>query len=262
MPPTVRPSREMADLGDDAALPKIGQQQPDTAEVEVAPEDRADPLGLFLFDDELLVPADVAERHHAADPQPPALGGADLVADALAGDLALELGKGQQHVEGQPAHGGRGIELLGHRHERDAMGVEQLDQLGEVGQGTGQPVDLVDDDDIDPAVPDVRQQSLQRGALGRAAGIAAVVVAGADQGPAVMGLAADIGFCRLMLGIEGVELLVEPVLGRDPGIDRAADPLGGLAVMPVSPPRLRRPKKRGPDQRVPVMAKAISVRLR
>ena len=106
------------------------------------------------------------------------------------------------------------------------MGVEQLDQLGKVRQRAGQPVDLVDDDNIDPAVPDVGQQSLQRGALGRAAGIAAVVVAGADQGPAVMGLAADIGFRRLVLGVEGVELLVEPVLGRDPGIDRAADPLG------------------------------------
>ena len=79
------------------------------------------------------------------------------------------------------------------------MGVEQLDQLGEVGQGACQPVDLVDHDNIDPAIPDVGQQSLERGALGRAAGIAAVVVAGADQGPAVMGLAADIGFCCLVL---------------------------------------------------------------
>ena len=117
MPPT-RPSiREMADFGDDAALPKVTQEQPDTAEVEVATEDGADPLRLFLLDDELLVPADVAKRYHAADPQPPALGGADLVADPLAGDLALELGKGQQHIEGEPAHGGGGIELLGHRHE-------------------------------------------------------------------------------------------------------------------------------------------------
>ena len=74
------------------------------------------------------------------------------------------------------------------------MGVEQLDELGEVGQGTGEPIDLVDDDNIDPAVADVRQQSLQRGTLGRAAGVAAVIVTSADQGPAVMGLAADISF--------------------------------------------------------------------
>ena len=31
------------------------------------------------------------------------------------------------------------------------MGIEQFDQLGEVGQRTGQAVDLVDDDDIDLA---------------------------------------------------------------------------------------------------------------
>jgi hypothetical protein len=105
------------------------------------------------------------------------------------------------------------------------MGVEQLHQLGEVCQGTGEPVDLVDDDNVDPAVPDISQQSLERGTLGRAAGIAAVIVAGAAQGPAVMGLAADIGFRGLVLGIEGIELLVEPVVGGDPGIDRAADPL-------------------------------------
>jgi hypothetical protein len=40
----------------------------------------ADPLGLFVFDDELLVPADIAKRYHPADPQPPSLGGPDLVA--------------------------------------------------------------------------------------------------------------------------------------------------------------------------------------
>jgi hypothetical protein len=82
-------------------LPKI-TKQPDAAEVEVAPEDGAGPLGLFVFDDELLVPAHIAKRYHPADPQPPALGGADLVADPLTGGLALELGKGQQHIEGEP----------------------------------------------------------------------------------------------------------------------------------------------------------------
>ena len=75
-----------------------------------------------------------------------------------------------------------------------------------------------------------------------------------------MGLTADIGFRCLVLGVEGVELLVEAVLGRDPGIDRTADPLGGFGRHACF--SLRKPKKRGPDQRVPVMAKAISVRLR
>jgi hypothetical protein len=35
--------------------------------------------------------------------QSPALGGGDLVADALGGDLALELGKRKQDIQRQPA---------------------------------------------------------------------------------------------------------------------------------------------------------------
>jgi hypothetical protein len=43
--------------------------------------------------------------------------------------------------------------------QSDAMGVEQFDQLGEVCQRASQPIDLVDHDDIDPAVPDVGQHA-------------------------------------------------------------------------------------------------------
>ena len=35
-----------------------------------------------------------------------------------------ELGKGEQHVEGEPAHAGGGVERLGNRHERYSMLVE------------------------------------------------------------------------------------------------------------------------------------------
>ena len=142
------------------------------------------------------------------------------------------------------------------------VGVEQLHQLGEVGQGTGEPVDLVDHDDVDLPGPDILQEPLQGRAVGRSAGIAAVVIPGAQQGPAVMGLAADIGLGGLMLGVEGVELLVQPIFRRDPGIDGAADPLGGFGGHADLFGRSRRPKKRGPDQRVPVIATATSVRLR
>jgi transposase-like protein len=48
---------------------------------------------------------------------------------------------------------------------RDGMPVEQFDQLGEVRERAGQAVDLVDHDNIDPAIPDVRQQPLQGGTL-------------------------------------------------------------------------------------------------
>src|ERR1700676_3616735 len=57
----------------------------------------------------------IAEGQGASDPQTLALGCRDLVADPLRGDLTLELGKGQKDIERQPAHRGRGIELLGDR---------------------------------------------------------------------------------------------------------------------------------------------------
>ena len=50
-------------------------------------------LGFCLVDDELPVFDVVAERGQAAHPQTLLLGGRDLVADALACDLALKLGK-------------------------------------------------------------------------------------------------------------------------------------------------------------------------
>src|SRR5438876_8533848 len=40
----------------------------------------------------------------AADPEPLALGSRDLVTDAVGGDLPLELGKRQEHIERQSPH--------------------------------------------------------------------------------------------------------------------------------------------------------------
>ncbi len=49
------------------------------------------------------------------------------------------------------------------------MLVEEFDQLGEVGERAGQPVDLVDDDDLDPSGPNGIQQLLESGPLHRPA---------------------------------------------------------------------------------------------
>src|SRR6266550_6930669 len=68
--------------------------------------------GLVSIDDELAVFHVVSERWHAAHPHTLFLGGSDLVAHTLANDLALKLGEGQQHVEREPSHAGRGVELL------------------------------------------------------------------------------------------------------------------------------------------------------
>ena len=61
--------------------------------------------------------------------------------------------------------------------------VEDLDDLGEVGQRAGQPVDLVDHHDVDRARGDVGEQPLQGRALHGAAGDAAIVVAGSARRP-------------------------------------------------------------------------------
>ena len=42
------------------------------------------------------------------------------------------------------------------------MGVEHLDDLGEVIERPGQAVDLVDNDQVDLAVVDIGEQRLQR----------------------------------------------------------------------------------------------------
>ena len=72
------------------------------------------------------------------------------------------------------------------------MGFEELDQFGEVGKRSRQPVYLIDDDDVDLAGADVVQQPLEVRPVGRPTRIAAIV-AGLDQSPAGMGLAPDIG---------------------------------------------------------------------
>src|SRR3984957_15742800 len=102
------------------------------------------------------------------------------------------------------------------------MRIEEFDQLGEVGERAGQPVDLVDDDHIDPVSANIVQQPLEGWPLHRTAGVAAVVVVGPDQLPAFMSLALDVGFRCLPLIVERVELLLQAMLRRDAGVDGAA----------------------------------------
>ena len=146
------------------------------------------------------------------------------------------------------------------------MPVEQLHQLGKIGERAGEAVDLVDHDDVEAAGLYVSKQLLQPGSVGRATRIAAIIIMAAHQRPAGMRLTADIGLGGITLGVERVEILVEPVIGGHPGINRTADPralcrgharASGSITFGLS----RRPKKRGPFQRVPVMAKAVSERL-
>ena len=66
------------------------------------------------------------------------------------------------------------------------------------------------------------EQPLQGRALHGAARDAAIIIVVGDQLPAQADLRGDEGGTGLALGIERVELLVEPFLGRLAGVDRAA----------------------------------------
>ena len=117
------------------------------------------------------------------------------------------------------------------------MGVENVDDLGEIGERPGQTVDLVDHHDIDPAGLDVGKQLLEGGSLHRAAGNPTIVVAGSDQPPTLAGLTLDVGLAGLALGIERVEFLLQSLLGRFAGVDRAMRSAGMLGSH-SSPPWL------------------------
>src|SRR5260221_13061742 len=97
---------------------------------------------------------------------------------------------------------------------------------------------------------DIGEEALQGRALQRAAGTPAIIIGGLDQPPALAPLAADKGLAGFALRLQRVELLIQPVLGGFAGVDGAA------------PYRRRRhafkPKKRGPDQRVPVIRRATA----
>ena len=71
------------------------------------------------------------------------------------------------------------------------MGIEQFDQLGEIGQGARQAIDLVDDNDIDPLGSNVVEQLLQGRAVGGSARESAIVISGTNQYSTGMSLTAD-----------------------------------------------------------------------
>jgi hypothetical protein len=118
------------------------------------------------------------------------------------------------------------VEGLGHADERGFCRVEDLDDLGEVGKAAGEAINLVDHHHVHLAGADVGQQCLQPGALHVAAGEAAVVIEVWHQLPALVPLREDVGSTGLALGIEAVEGLVESLLGRFAGVDRATQAPG------------------------------------
>jgi hypothetical protein len=110
---SIRPHRQP-----DVFVVENSLQAHDAADLEIAPKEIAHEDGVLLDHMERPVLDPISEGNDAAHPDALLLGGGDLVPDPLAGDLALELGERQQHVEGQSPHAGRGVECLRDRDER------------------------------------------------------------------------------------------------------------------------------------------------
>ena len=105
--------------------------------------------------------------------------------------------------------------------------------LAKSASDRGQPVDLVDNDDLNLPGLDVLQKPLEGRPLHRPAGQAAVVVHVAKRDPAGMTLAHDVGFASFPLCVERIEFLLEALVGRFSGVDRAA--YGGSGSCKISP---------------------------
>ena len=152
---------------------------------------------------------------------PLALEAAILSRIRSAGDLAFELGKRQQHIERQPAHGVGGVERLGDGHERGARRIQPIDDLSEVGERAGQAIDLVDHDRVDPPPVDIGEQCFQPWAGHGSTRETAIIVDRGQHPPALGDLALDVGLAGFALSVQAVEGLIQPLLRTLPRVDRA-----------------------------------------
>jgi len=110
------------------------------------------------------------------------------------------------------------------------VGIEQLDELGEISERAGQPVDLVNQHDVDLACANIGQELVQRRTLERGAGERTIVIAAGNRPPAFLRLTLYIGLTGLALGIERVEGKVKIVLCRFARIDGTARELGNGVI--------------------------------
>src|SRR3984893_1193121 len=72
----------------------------------------------------------------------------------------------------------------------------------------------------------IGQQPLESRPFRRSAGITAIVIKGGKRGPALVPLTLYICVAGLALRMQGIEILLQSILGRFPGVDGAAKNLG------------------------------------
>ncbi len=122
-------------------------------------------LGFLFAYHQLSLEYFVPQRNRPSHPQSLFLRCRDLIPDAFPRDLSLELGEAQQHVEREPAHAGGRVEALGDADKASSGPIEYLHDFGEVGKAAGQPIDLVEEDDVDRASFDIGEQALESSPL-------------------------------------------------------------------------------------------------
>jgi hypothetical protein len=192
-------------------------------------------------------------------PQPFLLTRRELVADALGGELALELRERQEDVQQHPTHRIGGVELLGHRHEGHVVPVEDLHQFGEVEQGATEAVDLVRHHHINVPRFNVGNQSPQCGTLECAARETAIVVVVGHRNPALGTTTGNTRCAGITLGIDRGVLRIQSLFRGLARVHGTAQSFGRDGVHRRAP--FRKPKNTGPLQRVPVISRAIIDRL-
>jgi hypothetical protein len=119
---------------------------------------------------------------------------ATLSPNTLSRHLTLKLSEGQQHVQRESTHRRGCVELLGDRDKRHSLLVKGLNNPSEVGEGSGETVDLIHHNGVNFAGGDVDQELLESRPLHVATGEAAVIVSTRQHLPALMFLAQDVGF--------------------------------------------------------------------
>src|SRR6267154_915458 len=95
-----------------------------------------------------------------------------LVVAAIILDYPWSLLRGTEGSNPSPSTGESRANLtssISDRNKGSALGVEDLDDLGKIRKRAGQPVDLVDDYDVDPSRHYIGEQLLQCGPIHRGA---------------------------------------------------------------------------------------------
>ena len=191
----------LAGFAFDVLCVEVGGEAFGGLRADEAGEDHTDVVRGLDARDELVIDEIVAigdaSAHEHAEPER----GADLVADAVADHLALELRERGEDVHDHASGGVRGVELLGDGDKGDFVLLEDVVELREVRKRAREAVDLVHDHDIDLAVFDVLNHLLERRAVRVASGESAVAVFFLET-PAVRGLRFDVGERGVALGVE------------------------------------------------------------